>query len=137
MKLKVTTTDKHNSEKELWQEAEALRSRMSIGEHFTPEYITDLVAEFSRSLLAKRILDPASGSGRLLHSVHQALGGMVEAIGVEINSEVFSLAQSKRPGIRFINSDFFSLHTDALNTFDLIVCNPPFGPRLRQEVFRL
>src|SRR3990172_9513942 len=108
--------------------------RELTGEYYTPDYITQLVSEFSRQFSAKRILDPACGSGGLLQSVRQVLGGSVEAVGVEINSEVFSLAKSKNPGLRFINSDFFSLRSDSLGAFDLIVCNPPFGQRIEKEI---
>jgi len=109
-------------------------SRELTGQYYTPDYITELISEFSRKFSAKRILDPACGSGGLLQSVCQVLRGSVEAVGVEINSGVFSLAKSKNPGIRFINSDFFSAPSDLLGAFNLIVCNPPFGLRIEKEI---
>jgi type I restriction-modification system DNA methylase subunit len=111
-----------------------MSQRESTGEYYTPDYITQLISEFSRQFAAKRILDPACGSGGLLYSVHQAHGSSVETVGIELNPQVFSLATSKNPEVLFRNSDFFSLSPEELGTFDLIVCNPPFGMRVDKEI---
>lgn len=108
--------------------------RELTGEHYTPDCIIQLVSEFSRQFSVKRILDPACGKGRLLQSIYQTHGGSVEAEGVEINSEIFRLAKNDNPNLHFINSDFFALESDLLGTFDLIVCNPPFGQRVEKEI---
>jgi tRNA1(Val) A37 N6-methylase TrmN6 len=105
------------------------------GQYSTPENLVSLIAEISRGLPAKTILDPACGTATLLTAV--AKGKEVEKIvGIDINRVVSQVAEAtlKKSGLHYqlINADYF--HESIEEKFDLVVCTPPFGMRMELKI---
>jgi predicted RNA methylase len=134
MKKEYNNKSLSDSDVSFWEDADQLRSKLSIGGHFTPIYAIELISEFSKMLSGKRILDPACGTGRLLKSVQKSIGEDVETMGVEINSEVYSIAKNRCAGINIVNSDFFLLQPKKIGKFDLVVSTPPFGGKVDKNI---
>jgi SAM-dependent methyltransferase len=107
-----------------------------IGQYCTPKGITELLARLAERIPATRLLDPACGTGELLHAVARSRSG-ADVIGVDISKDVLASACSTaqvESGIRFVREDFLKYNTTTLGRFDLVVCNPPFGMRVDQVI---
>jgi type I restriction-modification system DNA methylase subunit len=107
-----------------------------VGQFSTPEYLVSLIAEISHGMPAKTILDPACGTAFLLTSVAKVRGNVEKVVGIDINQEITQIAETtlKKSGLNYqlLNADFF--HTSVTDEFDLVICNPPLGMRIDQEI---
>ncbi len=105
------------------------------GQFSTPENLVSLIAEISRGIPAKTILDPACGTATLLTAVAKEKE-VEKIVGIDINQDVSQVAEAtlKKSGLNYqlINANFF--HTSVADKFDLVVCNPPFGMRIELEI---
>lgn len=106
------------------------------GQFSTPESLLLLIAEISHGIPAKTILDPACGTATLLSTVAKGRENIEKIVGIDINQEVSQIAEVtlKKSGLNYqlLNANFF--HTSITDEFDLVVCNPPFGMRIDQEI---
>lgn len=106
------------------------------GQFLTPETLVLLIAEISRGIPAKTILDPACGTATLLTTIAKGRENIEKIVGIDINQEIFQIAEAtlKKSGLNYqlINANYF--HASIANKFDLVVCNPPFGMRIELEI---
>lgn len=106
------------------------------GQFSTPESLLLLIAETSRWIPAKIILDPACGTATLLTTVAKGRENIDKIIGIDVNQNVALIAENtlKESGLSYelINANFFN--TSLTAEFDLVICNPPFGVRIEQEI---
>lgn len=106
------------------------------GQFSTPENLVSLIAEISHAIPAITILDPACGSAILLTSVAKERENLEKVVGIDINQDIAKIAETtlKNSGLNYqlINANFF--YTPLADEFDLVVCNPPFGMRIDQEI---
>ncbi len=124
----------------------AEQSNETAGEHFTPREVIELmvnllVAPDADALsvpgAARQVLDPASGTGGMLSSMHEHITKLnpdatVEVYGQELNPESWAICRSDLmikgqdpENIRFGNSFSHDGHAGA--RFDYLLANPPFG----------
>jgi len=103
----------------------------------TPKPVSALISELARHFKARRLLDPACGTGDLLLSVGDSHVNS-ELTGIELVDTVLSQAQTnaeiRQRAVHLVREDFLAYDTSSLGQFDLVVCNPPFGVRVRSTV---
>lgn len=123
----------------------ASQAGKSGGEFFTPQEVSELIAEIAAwgTEDIKRVYDPACGSGSLLLKFQKIHGRNLEGLkfyGQEINPTTFNLCRSNM-FLHHVNyNDFDIRHNDTLlhpqhidmvkdgkGCFDCIVSNPPYS----------
>ncbi len=123
----------------------ASQAGKSGGEFFTPQEVSELIAEIAAwgTEDIKRVYDPACGSGSLLLKFQKIHGRKLEGLkfyGQEINPTTFNLCRSNM-FLHHVNYNDFDialndtlLHPEHINMvkdgkgcFDCIVSNPPYA----------
>lgn len=123
----------------------ASKAGKSGGEFFTPQEVSELIAEIAAwgTEDIKRVYDPACGSGSLLLKFQKIHGRNLEGLkfyGQEINPTTFNLCRSNM-FLHHVNYNDFDialndtlLHPEHINMvkdgkgcFDCIVSNPPYA----------
>lgn len=116
--------------------------RGSEGQFFTPQnagrWLVDAVAPSA----GERVIDPACGAGGFLLWAAQRAKGRLQLFGIEKDNYLASLAKSRtailglEPTIYCANALSFEsespdLHPDdVLESFDVVLTNPPFGKNI-------
>jgi type I restriction enzyme M protein len=124
----------------------AEQSNETAGEHFTPREVIELMVNLlitpdddalSVPGVARKVLDPACGTGGMLTAAEEHITKLnpdatVEVYGQELNPESWAICRSDLmikgqdpDNIKFGNS--FSQDGHARATFDYLLANPPFG----------
>lgn len=116
-----------------WAE-DAARRRAA---YYTPHEIADLVTRLVAPQSHERIYDPACGSGGLLvHAARAIADGDCALYGHELHHETWALCRTNlifqnMDSARIIGGDAirspFRAQDDSLQTFDVIVSDPPFS----------
>lgn len=100
------------------------------GEHLSPKMLVDFVEKLGQRTKPASILDPVCGYGMLLAGGAEAAES--ETVhGVELNeqaTEVASVILGDRAGL--VNGDAFAPFDGMLDSYDMIVADPPLGMRL-------
>lgn len=123
----------------------ASQAGKSGGEFFTPQEVSELIAEIAAwgTEDIKRVYDPACGSGSLLLKFQKIHGRKLEGLkfyGQEINPTTFNLCRSNM-FLHHVNYDDFDIRLndtllhpehidmvkDGKGCFDCIVSNPPYS----------
>jgi hypothetical protein len=103
----------------------------------SPFFSTAEVASFMARLAAMdggaSVLDPVCGSGLLMNEAADALlGGVIH--GIEINPEMAGIARMISPAnAEVFQGDSLRGHFQLADSYDLIIAEPPFGLRLREN----
>jgi len=109
--------------------------RHATGNFYTPAPLVELVGTLAADALAgrpvRRVLDPATGTGRFLLDAAQRFAE-AELIGVDLSNQALALARVNLER-RGLNAEL--LHGDALaretlagiGPADLVIGNPPYG----------
>lgn len=109
------------------------RLRRSMGDAFTAWPIIVFIANLVAKRKVESVLDPACGSGLLLHSVAESCSPS-SLEGVEINSEMQESAEKLLDNRAHIHCGNFLRVADGLGeSYDLIVSHPPLGCRLDSD----
>ncbi|MER6993965.1 class I SAM-dependent DNA methyltransferase [Saccharopolyspora hirsuta] len=124
----------------------AEQSNETAGEHFTPREVIELMVNLliapdddvlSLPAVARRVLDPACGTGGMLSAAYEHITKLnpdasVEMHGQELNPESWAICRSDLmikdqdpDNIKFGNS--FSNDGHLREKFDYLLSNPPFG----------
>jgi protein-L-isoaspartate O-methyltransferase len=99
----------------------------------TPPHLAERMAEAADIEPGMRILEPSTGTGRLLDAILPRAEGVGSGwfVGcrstiqaVELNAELCAALRVKYPGIRVRQDDFLTM--EPVTPFDRIVMNPPF-----------
>lgn len=99
-------------------------------EHFTPKSLTAFIGRLASLHPARSVLDPTCGLGLLLHAVAASVGAQV-VHGIDINPECCDVAKaSLGDAATILRSDALASPEGLLQTYDLIVANPPFGMKV-------
>ena len=117
----------------------------SGGEFFTPQEVSELIAEIAAlgTEDIKRVYDPACGSGSLLLKFQKIHGRKLEGLkfyGQEINPTTFNLCRSNmflhhvnyndfdiRLNDTLLHPEHIEMVKDGKGCFDCIVSNPPYS----------
>ena len=107
------------------------------GEFYTPSAVSDLLASLAAPVEGDTICDPACGSGSLLIKAAQEVGSRNFALyGQEVNGATWALARMNLflHGMDAARIEWCNTLTapalvegDRLQTFDVVVANPPFS----------
>ncbi len=76
----------------------------------------------------KSVIDIGTGSGILAKKAKKA--GAKSVIALDINKEALNQLKKKVKGIKLIKSDLFN---NVKESYDLIICNPPYLPEDKEE----
>jgi type I restriction enzyme M protein len=116
-------------------------------QYTTPRAIADLMVDLGAPQPGESVHDPCSGSGGLLATTLLHLESQANSCslsGQEANAEMADLARLRLElldanGARIRTGDVFRkpLFTegDRLETFDVVLCDPPYGQRLANNDF--
>ena len=123
----------------------ASKAGKSGGEFFTPQEVSELIAEIAAwgTEDIKRVYDPACGSGSLLLKFQKIHGRKLEGLkfyGQEINPTTFNLCRSNmflhhvnyndfdiRLNDTLLHPEHIDMVRDGKGCFDCIVSNPPYS----------
>lgn len=123
----------------------ASKAGKSGGEFFTPQEVSELIAEIAAwgTEDIKRVYDPACGSGSLLLKFQKIHGRNLEGLkfyGQEINPTTFNLCRSNmflhhvnyndfdiRLNDTLLHPEHIDMVKDGKGCFDCIVSNPPYS----------
>lgn len=123
----------------------ASQAGKSGGEFFTPQEVSELIAEIAAwgTEDIKRVYDPACGSGSLLLKFQKIHGRNLEGLkfyGQEINPTTFNLCRSNmflhhvnyndfdiRLNDTLLHPEHIDMVKDGKGCFDCIVSNPPYS----------
>ena len=124
--------------------------KWDLGQYFTPTEVVDFIVELVNPRAGEHVKDPACGSGDFLISAFQyaarqngadlrdsvrGADNSTEAVQVAILNMILN-----GDGKSQIRSEDSLLHvSDYTDMFSVVLCNPPFGTRIketRQEVLR-
>lgn len=123
----------------------ASQAGKSGGEFFTPQEVSELIAEIAAwgTEDIKRVYDPACGSGSLLLKFQKIHGRKLEGLkfyGQEINPTTFNLCRSNmflhhvnyndfdiRLNDTLLHPEHIDMVKDGKGCFDCIVSNPPYS----------
>ena len=123
----------------------ASQAGKSGGEFFTPQEVSELIAEIAAwgTEDIKRVYDPACGSGSLLLKFQKIHGRKLEGLkfyGQEINPTTFNLCRSNmflhhvnyndfdiRLNDTLLHPEHIDMVRDGKGCFDCIVSNPPYS----------
>jgi len=123
----------------------ASQAGKSGGEFFTPQEVSELIAEIAAwgTEDIKRVYDPACGSGSLLLKFQKIHGRKLEGLkfyGQEINPTTFNLCRSNmflhhvnyndfdiRLNDTLLHPEHIDMVKDGKGCFDCIVSNPPYA----------
>ena len=105
------------------------------GGYYTPEKISEFIAEWGIRTSTDTVLEPSCGDGSFLSAIANRLGTLgataeqirQNTIGVELDED--EVRKSAKYGTTVVCSDFFTYYdkfVDAKMQFDVIVGNPPF-----------
>jgi len=104
-------------------------------EIYEPREDTFMIEEHVKDYAKGRVLDMGTGSGVLAIEASQKADFVV---GCDINKDALDYARKKAEAmelknIKFVYSDLFSYFKENPDKFDLIIFNPPYLPRQREE----
>jgi adenine-specific DNA-methyltransferase len=105
----------------------SLSHRKKYAQYFTPEPIAELMVEWlAKNYEIKEVLEPAFGLGIFTRILKKKFNN-IKITGFDIDSLVYSKANeyfSKEPNVTINLEDY--LVNDWNNTYDSIICNPPY-----------
>jgi hypothetical protein len=102
------------------------------GQFLTPQPLAAFIAKVAAHYSAASVLDPTCGSGVLLHAVARSVDAEV-VHGIEINARAAQLGQAVLGNMAMVvQGDAFNPPAAILNSYDLIVADPPLGMRLAE-----
>ena len=124
--------------------------KWDLGQYFTPTEVVDFIVELTNPKAGEHVKDPACGSGDFLISAFQFAR---RRNGVDLTNSVWGVDNSSEAiqvailnmvlngdGKSQIKEQDSLLHvSDQTDRFDVMLCNPPFGVKIkerRQEVLR-
>lgn len=131
----------------------AEQSNEEAGEHFTPRDVVRLMTELmfiengvrlKKRDIIRTIYDPACGTGGMLTSCEDFIGGInrkvdVVLFGQEINEEIYAICKAdmlmKGEEDKNIRGPLSTLSKDQFPDmkFDYIISNPPYGRKWEQD----
>lgn len=115
----------------VWLESPATRNtHIRTGVHFSPPSMATFMAKLGSVDECDSVLDPACGTGLLLQSAAVTTKAKVIQ-GIEINQQFAELSRLVLPDhTTVIQGDSLGTVPLSLPTYDLIICEPPFGYKL-------
>ncbi|MDD5254964.1 MAG: peptide chain release factor N(5)-glutamine methyltransferase [Candidatus Omnitrophica bacterium] len=97
------------------------------------EILVETAVRYAARKPAGRILDMCTGSGCIAISLAKALkDAAIDA--ADVSGEALQVARrnarAHKAGVRFIRADLFDSPSLVKGSYDMLVCNPPYIPRL-------
>jgi len=131
----------------------AEQSNEEAGEHFTPRDVVKLMTKLifiengenlKKRDIIKIVYDPACGTGGMLTSCEDFIGGInkevdVVLFGQEVNEEIYAICKAdmlmKGEEDKNIRGPLSTLSKDQFpdDRFDFIISNPPYGRKWEQD----
>lgn len=114
---------------EKYIKAVSLEYREKFAQFFTPEQISDFMAEWLLDGMGEsaEILDPAFGLGIFSRSLHK-INQHIKVTGYEIDNKIYSYAikhfENKKIDVTIHHDDYLSASWSG--KFNGIICNPPY-----------
>jgi type I restriction-modification system DNA methylase subunit len=85
----------------------SLQYRKKMGQYFTPTHVTDIIFKHLTVKNEDIVLDPAVGTGELLHSVYKR-NPSTQLIGFDVDDNILNVAASNIPSGVFKNHSLFN-----------------------------
>jgi len=132
--MKKTNTSEASSLETQYVNSVERDHRKKLGQFFTPQLISDLMAFWVDQIKPNQILDPAVGTGILIRSIRDS-GNDAEVIAHEIDERVIDFCEAEFAADVNFNlhqGDYLSLSHGAI--FDAAIANPPY---IRHHDFKI
>lgn len=101
-----------------------IQYRKDLGQFFTPQIISDLMAEWIIKDHPKTILDPAFGMGIFYFSIYNKLKKPIDFQAYEIDKKIITyIPKNILQKINLHNADYLA---SPIKHYDAIICNPPY-----------
>lgn len=100
-----------------------LPQRKSLGQYMTPETIREALVSRLPGKRYRRVLDPGVGTGEFLISVRRRFP-RAELHGWDVDPEVLKVARKNITRAKLVVRD--ALKAPSVETFDLVIGNPPY-----------
>lgn len=107
----------------------AIVGNKQLGQVFTGQHLSKLLASLAKAEIAMSVIDPMCGTGDMLNAVYE-LNPKAKIVGIEIDRRVLKEAENsiKSPNLELIAGNAFSkdILLKLKNRFDLVITNPPY-----------
>ena len=114
--------------------------RREVGEFYTPKHIIQFMVDMIKNIKPESILDPCCGVGHLLRECAR-LNKDAQFYGHDINSLTSLIAHTylteEGLNIKITTEDSLGPNSSlwsAPDKYDLVVCNPPFGGNIKDNL---
>lgn len=124
--------------------------KWDLAQYFTPTQVTDFIVDIINPQFGEHVYDPACGSADFLvgafHKLRQYNAGFADCIWGNDNSSnavqvaILNMLLNGDGKTNINKKDSLETVNEALNRYDIVLCNPPFGTRIiekRKSVLRM
>ena len=113
-----------------------MTAQKTLGAYYTDEVVADYLVKWAIRRPSDSVLDPSCGDGVFLaaatHRLRKLGARQATPWGIDIDDQALRAVTNRLSGARLLNKNFFVIKPSDVQSFDVVVGNPPF---IRYQVF--